>query len=459
MASVKKIENSRGVKYKICVCNGRDKRGKQIRHFMTWIPPRGLQGRALERELRRVTYDFESKIRYGFMLDDRRTFAEYAQYCFDLRVQRGDKPQTLERVHRQIERINEYIGHMRVVDIRPQHLNELYQKLAQPGAARWHRSAVPTLDFMELVGDGTQAQLAREAGVYPRLICRCVHNQPISVQNAKAIEKNLGRKDLFNYVNDNRPMASGTIRDYHAIISTIMQQAYKEMLITYNPADRVTLPKKKPVRENKALERDELQAVIEAASNEPIDKRALIMFLLCTGCRRGEAIALTWDKLDLNKRTVLIDVSAGYTKGKGVYVGTTKTDKPRLVALPVELVELLREYQKYQTQIKTQLYDAWTHNNLVFPRWDGQLLSPSTVNYILSDLCARNNLPHINPHLFRHSAASILISSGVDVLTVSQMLGHSDISTTLNIYSHALEESRQKTADCFSDTILQTRCK
>ncbi len=183
----------------------------------------------------------------------------------------------------------------------------------------------------------------------------------------------------------------------------------------------------------------------------------MVMFLMCTGCRRGEAVALTWDKIDWNKGEVLIDSSTGYTSEDGIYTGTTKTGKARIVALPPALMEQLRAYRQWQMEERTALYDAWEPTNLVFTRWNGKILNPGTVNLELKRFCERHDLPHINPHLFRHSAASILISNGVDVLSVSQMLGHSNISTTLNTYSHALEESRQKTAAAVSDVILQQK--
>ena len=76
---------------------------------------------------------------------------------------------------------------------------------------------------------------------------------------------------------------------------------------------------------------------------------------------------------------------------------------------------------------------------------------------MLDKFSKRHNLPHINPHLFRHTAASLLLSNGVDVLTVANMLGHADISTTLDIYAHEIEQARRKTADCISEIILQNK--
>lgn len=456
MASIKKCETKKGIRYKITVYSGRDIHGKQLRHYMQWTPPPELTGRALEKELKRVAYEFEKSIDLGFTPDDRRTFAEYAAYCLELRKQRGDKPQTLENTRKHTARINEYIGHIRIVDIRPRHLNEMYKKLLEPGAVHARIYAQPVADFANIIGC-TNAEFSRRAGVTETTVSKICKGKTISTQNAKKIEAYLNRTDIFKYINQEKTLAPGTIHCIHSIVYSVLAQAYKEMIVPYNAAARATLPKMKKVRESKTLQPEEIQAVLSALQEEPITFKTLIMFLMCTGCRRGEAVALTWDKIDWNKREVLIDRSTGYTATDGIVTGSTKTGKARLVALPPELIDQLREYRKWQTEERTALYDAWEQSNLVFTRWNGQIIVPNSINAMLNNFCKRHDLPHINPHLFRHSAASILISNGVDVLAVSQMLGHSNVSTTLNTYSHALEESRQKTAACVSDVILQRK--
>lgn len=457
MASIKKYETRKGTHYKITVCSGRDIHGKQIRHYKNWTPPPELTGRALEKELKRVAYEFEKNIDFGYAPDDRRTFAEYSAYCMELRKQRGDKLQTLQNTRKHLERINGYIGHIRIVDIRPRHLNEMYKKLSEPEAGHSRTYAHPVPGFAELIKGTTHAEFARRAGVTETTMSKVCNGKAISKQNAEKIEAYLNRKDIFKYIYQERVLSPGTIRCIHSIVCSVLAQAYKEMIVTYNAAERATLPKMQKVRESKTLQPEEIQTVIKALDTEPISFKTLIMFLMCTGCRRGEAIALTWDKIDWNKREVLLDRSTGYTPTDGIITGTTKTGKARIVALPPELIEQLRAYRQWQMEERTALYDAWEPTNLVFTRWNGQILNPNTVNRLLDEFCKRHDLPHINPHLFRHSAASILISNGVDVLSVSQMLGHSNISTTLNTYSHALEESRQKTAAAVSNVILQQK--
>lgn len=455
MASIRKIEGKHGTAYKITVTLGRDALDRQIRHYKTWKPEKPMTARELNRELQRVATEFEQDLMSGFQADNKQTFAEYAAYCYTIREQRGDKPQTLARVRRQTARINEYIGQIPLQEIRPKHLTELYKKFSEPGACRWQVYSLPAVDFKELIPDGeTCNDFARSCGVYGNLIRRLCKNQPISRQNAAIIEKNLGRKDLFSLTGAEKPLSPGTIRDYHAIIYTVLEQAYKEMIIKYNPAKRVTLPKKKRVRESKALQPEQLKAVLAALEGEPLPFRALITFFISTGCRRGEALALTWDKVDFGRREVLINQSMIYLPETGIQSGPTKTDNSRRVALPDETIDLLRKLWAEQAKNRLRLGDLWEDNNLVFPRWNGKPMNPGNVNLELTAFCDRHGLPHINPHLFRHSAASVLLSNGVDVLTVAGMLGHSDVSTTLDTYAHAIDEARHKTADCISETIL-----
>lgn len=455
MASIRKIEGKHGTAYKITVTLGRDALDRQIRHYKTWKPDKPMTARELNRELQRVATEFEQDLMSGFQADNKQTFAEYAAYCYTIREQRGDKPQTLARVRRQTARINEYIGQIPLQEIRPKHLTELYKKFSEPGACRWQVYSLPAVDFKELIPDGeTCNDFARSCGVYGNLIRRLCKNQPISRQNAAIIEKNLGRKDLFSLTGAEKPLSPGTIRDYHAIIYTVLEQAYKEMIIKYNPAKRVTLPKKKRVRESKALQPEQLKAVLAALEGEPLPFRALITFFISTGCRRGEALALTWDKVDFVRREVLINQSMIYLPETGIQSGPTKTDNSRRVALPDETIDLLRKLWAEQAKNRLRLGDLWEDSNLVFPRWNGKPMNPGNVNLELTAFCDRHGLPHINPHLFRHSAASVLLSNGVDVLTVAGMLGHSDVSTTLDTYAHAIDEARHKTADCISETIL-----
>lgn len=456
MANIRKVEGKNGATYKITVCIGRDGSGKQRRHYLTWRPPAGMSAREVTRELQRITAEFEQDILDGFQVDNKQTFAEYAAYCYDLHEARGDKPQTLARVRRQTRRINEYIGNMLLQDIKPQHLNAMYTDLSRAGSYR-HIYAYPRKEFFEMATGKECAAFSRECGTTPSTMRRLLDGNRVTKETAKTVESHLKKKNLFEIIGEGKALSPGTIRDYHMIVHSVFKQAYKDMVIKFNPAERVTLPKMRRVREQKALQPEQLQEVLEALKSEPITFRTLITFLIVTGCRRGEALAMTWDKVDFKTGEVRIDRSLMYLPETGIQAGTTKTDEARTIALPKDTVKMMRSLWAWQAEEKLKYGDLWAPGDYVFTRWDGKPIYPCSVNTELTAFCKRHDLPHMNPHLFRHSAASVLLNSGVDVLSVSAMLGHANAGTTLKTYAHALEKSRKKTADCIEREILNKK--
>ncbi len=101
--------------------------------------------------------------------------------------------------------------------------------------------------------------------------------------------------------------------------------------------------------------------------------------------------------------------------------------------------------------------DQWNDTGYVFTRSNGEPIIPGSITRWLNYFSRRHGLPHINPHAFRHTAASILIAEGVDIVTVSKMLGHANTSTTTDIYSHVIEESKRKATECIADAILRKK--
>ena len=128
MAHIEKIEGKRGTSYRFIVSNGFDSSGKRITHKKTWKPPEGMTARQIEKAVQRAAVDFERSIEQGYVADDRQTFAEYAAYVIDLKERTGIKPRTIDNYRKLLPRINQAIGHLKLADIRPQHLNSFYKK-------------------------------------------------------------------------------------------------------------------------------------------------------------------------------------------------------------------------------------------------------------------------------------------------------------------------------------------
>lgn len=460
MASIRKIEGKTGTSYKITVTRGTDSSGKQIRHFKTWRPDHPMTARQMEKEVQRVAYEFEKAIEQGFQMDDRQTFEEYAGYVMHIQEQRGVAPSTMRGYRYAMKRIAPAFGHMKLRDIRPQTINNFYRELMKPGSAQRHRTAIPKAGLAVAVDNSGigKCSIARMAGINHAVVCNACNGNHISVESAEGIAKAIGRgvKELFLIEHDDKPLSNQTIRIHHAFISVVFAQAEKEMLIQYNPAARATPP---PVRneEPSYLQPDDLARFLDRLEGEPMKWRTLTYFLAVTGCRIGEALGLKWEKFDIESGVVKIDTSMNHIEGIGVYEGPTKTRKTRYVNIPIGFIPRFRKYRAWQAERRLMIGDMWNDHGLVFPREDGAPMSSHTYRSWLYKFCEKNSFPRIHPHSLRHTFASVLISEGVDVVTVANMMGHSNTNTTLSTYSHVIEESKRKATECVADVILRRK--
>ena len=458
MASIKKIEGKRGVSYKITVAKGRDCNGKQIRHFMTWKPDPDMTARQAQKALQRAALDFERQIELGFRPDDRQTFQQYAEYVVECKRVAGAHLRTLDYYGEMLPRINAAIGHMKLRDIRPQHLNMFYANLSEEGINAKIRAAYPKPLYQETMKAYRHADVAKAAGVSVSTVDKSTFFH-VSAETAEKLSAVLGLKleDAFT-VEEAGCLAASTIHCYHIIISSVLSNAVREGLIPSNPASRANPPK--PVhKEAEYLEPEEIGRILEALEDEPLLWRALIHFLLASGCRRGEAAALRWEKVDFQKGVVRIDAGIVLHGGKLSY-GPTKTNRMRSVSIPQETLQLLRRHRAKQIETRLAIGDAWEGTeDYVFTRDNGLPLSPNIITNWVRNFCIRHNLPRFHPHTLRHSLASILIGNGQDVVSVSKRLGHAKTSITLDTYAHVLEKADKAASDLIGEILYPTGTK
>lgn len=228
-----------------------------------------------------------------------------------------------------------------------------------------------------------------------------------------------------------KTLSNTTIIYIHRIIHKALNQAVKWDLIVRNVADKVELPKKEKYQA-KVLNYKDITKLIEAVKNTYI--YIPVMIAISTGMRRGEILGLTWDNIDLEKKTIDV-VQAIYPTKNGLEVLPPKTKTSiRRITLPPTLVEILKEYK-----IKAK-------GDFVCTLDDGKIISPSSLNHKFKQILQDNNLPSIRFHDLRHSHASLLLSQGVQAKFISERLGHSNINITMDLYSHMYEESSRDVA-------------
>ena len=147
MATIEKITGKTGTTYRISVSGGFDTSGKRIRHRTTYKPAAGMTERQIQKAVQRAAADFERSIEQGYALDNRQTFADYAEYVLELKERTGVRTRTLDRYRELLGRINAAIGHIKLIDLRPQHLNSFYKNLAEPGIREGGGSATARVDI------------------------------------------------------------------------------------------------------------------------------------------------------------------------------------------------------------------------------------------------------------------------------------------------------------------------
>lgn len=463
MATIKERKAKDGsMSYLITVAGGLDSSGKQIRHNRTWKPEQGASKRQVEKGLTRAVSDFEREIEAGFQLDNRQKFADYAEYVLQTREANGTKPRTIDRYRGLLVRINQAIGHMKLTDIRPQHLNAFYQNLRESGIRQSGAKARAKIDIAAWLKRKklSRAEIARRAGLSASTVSTAVSGDSVSCETAEAIAQAMGVKleSVFIVAKNTDPLSEKTVLEHHRLISTILDQAEKEMLIPYNPASKVRPPRVEK-KEATCYQPEDMDDIISALDEfAPLKWRTLVYLLIDTGCRRGEGCGLKWEDVDLETGVITFRRSLNYGgKARGIYEGSTKTGATRSLKLAPETLSLLKKHRAAQYELRLANGDRWQETGYVFTRDNGQPINPDSITGYLNKFSKQHGLPPLHPHAFRHTAASSMIAEGVDIVTTSHTLGHANPTTTANIYAHQIQEATAKAEEARSAVFARRR--
>ena len=254
-----------------------------------------------------------------------------------------------------------------------------------------------------------------------------------------------------------RRVTPNTVIHYHAVIHSALKYAVKTDMLIQNVADKVDRPRKnsfQPV----FLSADEMQKMFEALRGTKLELPVLVAAFY--GLRRGEVVGLKWDAIDFERNTITIKHIVTNAKIDGkceiVCADRAKT-KSSLRSLPLvsnirEKLLVLREQQKENRRVCGNCYSK-KYDGYVFVDAMGNIFNPRRVTANFSKLLEQNGLRHIRFHDLRHSCASLLLANDVPLKQIQEWLGHSDIGTTANIYSHLDYKSKITSANVM-DNIL-----
>lgn len=452
MATILKHGNT----YRIRVSCGYDLSGAQIMKSVTWRPDPDKTQRQNEKALEQEAVLFEKKVKDGLYLDGSIKLAEFIEQWLKDYAAQQLAPKTLFRYKELLERILPALGHLHMDKLQPHHLVAFYSSLQESGI-RGDMKYKPTDRFLALLKETglTNIKIAEKADVSPSVLTSCSAGKNISKKSAELLTNYFERKfnTLFKPATAPKSLSNKTVLYYHRLLSSILTTAVQWQVILSNPAARVKPPKVE-YKEAKYLDDEQAKHVLDLLTLEPIKYRTGIALLIYSGLRRGELCGLRWSDIDFANKTVSITKSTQYLPGKGIFDKEPKNKSSvRVIKLPADIFILLRDYRAWQLEERLKLADRWIDDDRLFTAWNGAPMHPDTLSDWFHDFVKKNDLPDISIHSLRHTNATLLISGGVPLRVVADMLGHAQPTTTANIYTHSIKSATAAAADTLGDIL------
>lgn len=394
MASTRKKTTKDGrVFYEIRVSRGRSKAPLSTR----WYPPEGWSQKAIDRALAKEAADFERRCAAGEI------------------ISRMEQKAQAERERMEAAKIQSVQQYCEAV-------------------------FMPTLTIRCSENTRSSYQGNLESWIYPAI--GSIKLSEVTSADLTAL--------LLSIQKDGK--AHATVVKIYTILNSLFKMAYMADVIPKNPMDKVERPKlrKGEVREREAdaYTAEELRYILSCLKREPLKWRTLIRLLVDTGIRRGECCGLQWQDIDFTENTITIRGNLCYTPKKGVYLDTPKNGKQRTIDVDPAVIFLLRELRTYQATQAISSF-VFTQENSADP------MHPQSPTRYLRKFSERYQIEDLHPHKLRHSFASVAITNGADIASVSEKLGHSDKAVTLRMYTHADQESMKRASNIFRNALKQ----
>ena len=258
-------------------------------------------------------------------------------------------------------------------------------------------------------------------------------------------------QDYYTYELDVCHVSPNTVIHRHANLRKALQYAYRTGLISSNPADRVQRPRKERYQAH-PYNGEELEVLFSKVKGTNLELGVILAAFY--GLRRSEACGLKWSAIDFTRKTITISHTVAQVKvdGKVTLVGKDRTKtKSSHRTLPLvgpfeELLLALRDKQEANRRICGNCY-CQEYLDYVYVNEMGELMKPNYLSQTFPDFLKRNGLRPIRFHDLRHSCASLLYANGVALKDIQEWLGHSDIATTSNIYTHLDYSSKVASAN------------
>ena len=246
-------------------------------------------------------------------------------------------------------------------------------------------------------------------------------------------------------------MSPRTVRQLHAVLRRALAEAERWGLVGRNVAAFVTPPRFQR-REMVTLSPEQARVFLAASERDRF--HALYVVALTTGMRQGELLALRWRDVDFDTRSIMVQGSLQRVAGKLTILEPKTASSRRRIALTATAVDTLRRHRIGQSEQRLRAGPGWEDRDLVFTNSVGR---PIEVTNLLRrsfrPILEEASLPRIRFHDLRHTAATLMLGRGVHPKVVAEMLGHSQISTTLDLYSHVTPTMQREATEALDEVL------
>ena len=247
-----------------------------------------------------------------------------------------------------------------------------------------------------------------------------------------------GRIERIESKDQPKGLSAKTVRNINQVISSAMDLAVAQKIIPANPTNACALPKIEH-QEMQTIPAEQLQVFLQEAKASGVYEMYYIE--LATGLRRGELLGLKWQDIDWKNGVIKVRRQVARVDGQIKEAPLKTKNSYRTVTISQQAIEVLKEQKKK------------TNDTYVFPSPNGGPISPDSVNNMLKRVLERAGIPKVRFHDLRHTFATIALQNGVDIKTVSGMLGHFSAGFTLDTYAHVTTAAQKEAAQAMGNVL------
>lgn len=434
MASIKKRKTKKGYSYLITVSNGRKPDGTKIFETTTYKPDESMTPKQAEKAVQRYAQEFEDKVKNGkFLQGDKITLSAFTERWLDTHASNTLAQTTVEDYKRQLNNwILPYLGNYKMNKITLPIIEDFYQQIL---------------------------------GQFKKSSLKCCGYS--TIEKCNNILSSIFRTAVRWNVISNNPCKEACLPKPPATVQIgIKFFTPEQALIFLNALDKPYYSIHKAHQRVDDTGKSYYVEEYKERHNISTMFKVLFYIALFCGLRKGELLALTWNDINMENLTISISKSVAIVKSKQVIKTTKNVSSNRIISFPQYLLPLLKNYKCEQNQLIHNLGTYYNNpDGYLFTQDNGSIMHNSTPYHKLQKIIQNHNLtvtsdqnlstkekeslilPKIPFHGLRHSCATLLNYLGIDYVDIANKLGHSQVSTTMNIYLHSFQSQERRTSD------------